>query len=209
MGANPAGPWSYGWSSSPGSALTAYSVFIPARPADPDAGTYSGLAPDAGAGLAGIAQWYDPTLGNGLTGDLPDVGYNPYPTVQHPGAGVDGVAFTVQPGQFVMWPGLGSQYTVVRWTASRAGTYQGKATFTGVSGFNGYPQTTTDVHVLYKGADLASGNINVNGGGNTYSWSKTITVAPGDVIDFAVGDGGNNYLYDLTGLDALVCATGG
>jgi hypothetical protein len=49
------------------------------------------------------------------------------------------------------------------------------------------------------------GYININGGGDTASYAVSLTVAAGDSIDFAVGNGGNGFLNDSTAVDARVC----
>jgi hypothetical protein len=81
-----------------------------------------------------------------------------------------------------------------------------RASFVGLHGYGGGAVTTTDVHVLHDNSDIAPGNINLNGSGNTFSSTSTVNVVPGDAIDFAVGYGSDgNYFSDSTGLDAVVC----
>jgi hypothetical protein len=110
--------------------------------------------------------------------------------------------------QASMSPGEMGQYAVARWTARQAGTVGVVATFTGVCGHNGSKNTTSDVHVRHDGADLPAGSasLNANGGGNTFSVMTNVSVAVGDTIDFAIGGGGDGYIFDMTGIDAKVCA---
>ena len=102
-----------------------------------------------------------------------------------------------------MHPGYGDRaYVVVRWTAPAAGTCSLDAVFTGLDSTG----ATTDAHVLVNGRELFAGDIR---GGlecatNVASCSKTIAVAAGDMIDFAVGPGGNGNGFDSTGLTAKI-----
>jgi hypothetical protein len=191
-GANPSGAWSYGYTASLGSAFVKYPAFFDG-------------AVDAGA-FAQVAQWMDPSVATAYSGPVPDVCFNPTSTAEQPPNGI-GATWTVQPGQLVMWPGSPptSEYSVTRWTAPRAGTFTVNATFEGVDD----PVSTTEVHVQHDGADLPSGGgyINLNGDGNTFTVTASVTVTAGDTIDFAVGPGtGGVHAYDATALDAQVCA---
>jgi hypothetical protein len=55
-----------------------------------------------------------------------------------------------------------------------------------------------DAYIEHDGVDLATGSINVNGGGNTFATAPSVTVVAGDTIDFAVGYGGNGDSNDST-----------
>jgi hypothetical protein len=103
---NPNGAWSYGWSTTLGSAFnldssntTAYSGTSGLN------GWLSNLAPD-GSPLV---------LQNGAT--------NPVTTANS----------TFQPGQFALGPGQNLQYSILRWTAPSSGTFSINATFSGLS----------------------------------------------------------------------------
>jgi hypothetical protein len=75
-------------------------------------------------------------------------------------------------------------------------------TFTGRDNVNG---TTTDVHVFHNGSALFNGVVNGFGPGSGPSFATSLTVLPGDTIDFAVGMGSNgSYISDPTGLDATI-----
>jgi hypothetical protein len=175
-GANPNGRWSYGWSTSLGSAFSPYSQYLPASSA------YGGV----------IDVWTTP----GPTVSLPAAFVNPST------AAVTVTTLTAQPGQFFVHPGPIGQYSIARWTAPRAGTYSAHVTFEGID----VGPTTTDVHVQHNGVDLATGNINVAGGGNVFRANPSVDLAPGDTLDFAVGFGNNGYNNDSTALDAVVCS---
>jgi hypothetical protein len=127
------------------------------------------------------------------------------PNVAHNGTGIaithpNGVIW--QPGQFSLHPGQSDEYSHARWTAPYAGTFDIAAMFTGIDFGGG---TTTDVHVLHNSISLFDGL--VNGFGNTSSFSTTVSVGKGDIIDFAVGYGSNqNFYNDSTALSATISA---
>lgn len=175
-GANPYGPWSYGWSASLGAAFKRQTEFL-----------------QAVTGYGGINAWSSSVAGIQL---------NPASYCNPTISAIRVTTLTAQPGQFFLHPGPIGQYSIARWTAPRAGTYVVRSTFEGID----IGPTTTDVHVQHNGVDVASGNINVNGGGNAYQSSPSITVASGDTIDFVVGNGGNGYNNDSTALSASLCA---
>jgi hypothetical protein len=181
-GANPDGPWSYGWSMSLGSAFGPYTQYVPS------ASAYNGV----------INLWTSATMVSALYPDgyLPAAFVNPSTTAETVNT------LTAQPGQFFVHPGPVGQYSIARWTAPRAGTYSTHVTFAGID----VGPTTTDVHVQHNGVDIASGNINVADGGNAFRTNPSVDVAQGDTLDFAVGFGGNGFSNDSTALDAVVCS---
>jgi hypothetical protein len=184
-GANPYGPWSYGWSSTLGSAFGIYDHYLA------DASGYDGLLDVWNASPE--ASLADPP------GSLPAAFYNPS------GMTIEVSSITAPPWQFFLHPGPQGQYSIARWTAPQAGNFAVQAVFEGIDS----GPTTTDVHLLHNGEDAAAGGyINVNGGTNSYSFAMMLALAAGDTIDFAVGDGGNGYANDSTGLAASVCAAG-
>jgi hypothetical protein len=129
----------------------------------------------------------------------------PYsPNVSHNGTGsvVDSHPTIIwQPGQFSLHPGDNGEYSYARWTAPEAGIFDIVAMFTGIDKFG----TTTDVHVLHNGTSLPDGVGSVNGFGDTWSFSTTVSVVKDDTIDFAVGYGTNqHHTYDTTALSATI-----
>ncbi len=84
---------------------------------------------------------------------------------------------------------------MVRWTAPAAGAYQLRTKFSGGD------SATTDVHILQSGQPLFDGLI--NGQGSTQTFTATINVAAGEVVDFVVGANGN-YYFDTTFLDVRI-----
>ncbi|MBI3661752.1 MAG: PEP-CTERM sorting domain-containing protein [Acidobacteria bacterium] len=106
----------------------------------------------------------------------------------------------IPPNFLVLHPGNNSGvYSVLRWTAPSAGTYTINGLFQGVD-FQPFP--TTDVHVLVNGAPVFSNSINSFGVPLNYNLMQSLVA--GDTIDFAVGNGGNGYVHDSTGLVANV-----
>ena len=174
---NPNGAWSYGWSSTLTSALNQY----------PDSSKMGELA-GTPINIDTWSNWgqfssYSPNVAHNGTGSI----NNEHPTI------------TWQVGQFSLHPGDNGVYSHARWTATSAGTIDIDAIFTGIDYYYG---TTTDVHVFYNSNSLFDGTI--NGYGNTASFSTTVSVGMGDIIDFAVGDGGNGPTCDTTALSATI-----
>ena len=206
-GANPTPPWSYGWTPSLGGAFTLYPTYYPVTP--------DTNGPFQGAGWPVLAQWFDPANGepsraNGWSiPPVPDITFNPTSmTVDPTQYNLAGNGWLQDAHQASMCPGGGGQYAVARWTARQSGTFGVAVAFTGICGHNGSKNATTDVHVQHNRADVpsGSGSINMNGGGNSFSFHANVSVAAGDTIDFAVGNGGDGILFDMTGVDAKVCA---
>jgi ELWxxDGT repeat protein len=174
---NPNGVWSYGWSPTLTSPFQRYAQAGPNNENPPPANI--------------LDTW------NAGTG-----GQHSYPSVLHNGTSnpITSNAFTYLPGQLGLHPGPNGEYSVVRWTAPRAGSVSLGAVFSGLD-FGG--PTSTDVHVRHNGAALFDGAVNAFGAGP--SFDTTVVVAAGDTIDFAVGYGSNqNYHSDTTGLDAFI-----
>jgi ELWxxDGT repeat protein len=174
---NPNGVWSYGQSITLTSAFQRYTQAGPNNENPPPANL--------------LDTW------NAGTG-----GRHSYPSVLHNGTSnaITSNAFTYLPGQLAFHPGPNGQYSVVRWTAPRAGSLSLEAAFSGLD-FGG--PTTTDVHILRNGAALFNGEVTKFGTGP--SFNSEVVVAAGDTIDFAVGYGSNGTYYsDTTGLDVFI-----
>jgi thiol-disulfide isomerase/thioredoxin len=128
--------------------------------------------------------------------NLPDT-----PIAVHNGSGspISHPTIIWQPGQFSLHPGQIGEYSHARWTAPDAGIFDIDAMFTGIDLLG----TTTDVYVLHNGISIFDGL--VNGLGNKSSFSTTVTVGKGDIIDFAVGYGNNqSHTCDTTALSATI-----
>jgi hypothetical protein len=102
---NPNGAWSYGSSTSLGSA------FIPSA------------IPTNGYVFTGVNGWLGSATGSG----------DPYVLKNTAAHTVTNNFSVYQPGQLVLQPGGLGQYEVVRWTAPSAGVFGINATFTGLS----------------------------------------------------------------------------
>ncbi len=116
-----------------------------------------------------------------------------------------GAPSVVQPSDVLnLHPGPSGEKSVVRWTASAAGTYTIAGRFQGIDTAG----TTSDVTILHNATSIFSSN--VSGYGNQATFSVTRTVAAGDTIDFQVGYGSNNTYYsDSTGLAATITPQSG
>ncbi|OKH37351.1 hypothetical protein NIES2119_13975 [[Phormidium ambiguum] IAM M-71] len=108
------------------------------------------------------------------------------------------------PGELLLHPGASNEYSVVRWVAPEAGNYSIATKFAGAD-FVG--PTTTDVHVLYNGVSLFNDLVNGFGDPSAKLWATTLSVAAGDIIDFAVGFGSGGFWYDTTSLDVTISST--
>jgi len=170
------GPWRYGYyATSLGSGFTPYDKHFDS------------------AVTGGTANLWD--LASDADG-LPQLSYNPNAVNITDGpTTVNAMEFNLHPGQI----GGSSNHTVLRFTAPIAGTYAVNSTFSGNSGSG----TTTDVHVLVNGASIFNGTVT---GFNTQTpfAAPAVALNVGDTVDFAVGDGGNGFSNDSTGLFATL-----
>jgi hypothetical protein len=205
-GANPAPPWTYGWTPSLGGAFTVFPAYYPVTPIT--------NGPFQGPGWPLVAQWFDPANGEPTQANgwsvppIPDITFNPTSAPVQPAQdNFAGNGWTQGPMQISLTPGSPGKYAVARWTAPAAGTYGVVVTFAGVTGSNGSKKATTDVHVQHLGKDLPGGTASINAGtqGNAFSFLSNVVVATAEPIDFAVGDGGDGVIFDMTGVDAKVC----
>jgi uncharacterized repeat protein (TIGR02543 family) len=127
-----------------------------------------------------------------------------YPAIMHNAASTDVTLFSsalLKAGKILLHPGDGKN-SVLRWTAPVAGEIKIDAIFVGL---DSRCPPSSDAAILHKSTELWSASI------NTYnvplSVSKSLTVQEGDFIDFTVGDGGNGYYNDWTGLDVSISYT--
>ncbi len=129
---------------------------------------------------------------SGTSFNMPAVFKNPNATTTT----VFGTLFMAA-GSLAMHPGnVSPTFTVTRWTAPQTGD------FNIFGGFSGAASATTDVHLLHNGASIFSDNI--NGLGDTALFSQTVSFSSEDTLDFVVGDGGNGFGSDSTGLNAQI-----
>jgi len=115
-----------------------------------------------------------------------------------------GLGITWQPGQMALHPGPKGEYSVLRWTGPADGEYSVAAIFTGIA-----KEATTDVHVLHNGRSLHDGLINVADRGNESAYSRALTIAKDDTLDFVVGFGNGFYGADTTALAATIRSAAG
>jgi hypothetical protein len=178
---NPNGAWSYGWMASLGQPFQLFSTHVPPN---------SEMSPDIKARLWSVNN-------DGL------------PAVFHNNTGIsrDFLSVRVAPGALVMHPGRNGEVAILRWIAPAAGLYAVSAKFGGADIGVG----VTDAHVLKNGVGLFQGTVNALDPqlSAPKAWTGELTLAAGDTLDFAVGDGGNGPSSDSTRLEATVVACPG
>jgi hypothetical protein len=90
-------------------------------------------------------------------------------------------------------PGSAGQRSVVRFIVPMSGNYRVQGEFKALD------HTTTDPHVMVNGKEAMKLKP-INSGNQMSSFSFTQKLDTGDTLDFVVGDGGNGYAFDTTGL---------
>ncbi|MBI4701710.1 MAG: hypothetical protein HY744_11225 [Deltaproteobacteria bacterium] len=123
-----------------------------------------------------IVDWHDAQVG-----ELPAVGFNPTSE-----AVVSSDTLVLGPHSIAFHPGPSGERSVMRWTARQSASYRLEATFTGLSGYNDAPVTTTAVAVRRGDKELKKLGINVDGGGNEGSFAADLDLAQGEMLDFIV-----------------------
>ena len=176
---NPTGVWSYGWSPTLGGAFNV----------DTD-------STQALGGISGLVQW---------RGDQPaQADGNPSVFKNTTASPIVFSSITLPAGALALHPGSAGQDAVIQFTAPSAGQYSISAIFTGQDSEG---PTSTDVHV-YVGTTSVFDNL-VNG----FVPNSTASLVPslfnlsqGETVDFIVGNGGNGFNNDATGLQADITA---
>ena len=107
--------------------------------------------------LAGMQGWSASELGGGD----PCVTYNPTDQVR------EMANIRWNPRQLSFHPGSKGEYSVVRWTAPQAGTFQVQAAFSAID-----QQTTTDVHVLHNGTAVFDDLLQLDGRPRTAEYAR-------------------------------------
>ena len=172
---NPNGPWSYGFSSNPGTGFapaTSCSVIIPE-----------------------FVGWcaFQPGAVNG----------EPWVVKNTSGTTQQGGSMRLVPGQLGMHPGPAAEVAKIRWTAPKRGYYQFDGSFESRSLAGA--GATVDVHILLNGFPLLQENISGGfGPGSGPEFSIRWGMQAGDHVDFTVGAGGNGYNSDPTALDVAI-----
>jgi hypothetical protein len=108
--------------------------------------------------------------------------------------------------QLSLHPGVGGEYSVVRWTAPVAGQYTVKARFHNIVV---HGVATTDIHIFHAGRPVFDSFINLNGHGGDEKFAKTLDVGKGETIDVVVGTGGDKPTGDTTALDMTITSADG
>jgi len=189
---NPGGQWSYGWSTTPSGKFILDKIFE-AILYNTSGGSVTGWRGDS---YLSVGDHYPFILR--YSGD-PGKNVSVLDGYAASGPGTGEVIIQQRSGGVVMHPAPGA-YAIARWTAPAAGTYFISATFYDACG-----HATTDVHVAHNSGLLFSGKI--SGAGSTQVWNSAdagIKLAAGDKIDAIVGNGGNGYTSDSTGVDLVI-----
>jgi hypothetical protein len=101
----------------------------------------------------------------------------------------------VPPETMALHPGGDGQYAIIRWTAPEAGT------FTVTGSFFTFDWPSVDTHVLLNGTSFFDSTLSEPG---SNPFDLLVSVAAGDTIDFAVGNGGNGHGGDATNFEAQI-----
>ena len=133
-----------------------------------------------------------------------DVASEPWVGVNASRDTVRALGITWPPGWLALHPGVGGEFSTLRWTAKAAGKVEVEAVFTGIA-----DRATTDVHLLHNGRSFFDGGINLGGQPNIARFTGTISVQPGDTLDGVVGYGNGSYGADSTALALKVRAADG
>jgi len=171
---------------------------------------------DEQSDTSGIIGFWHPGANTG-----PGPGYYPYiafNTTKQSQAWPSPNGWVVRGGEVAMEASNTGQYSLVRFVAPVAGTYEISAQFEGI-----HVWSTTDVHVLHNGKSLFDADIDgyggdpafrkVQGASPTAAYTGQIEMRANDTVTFAVGYGKNKTNSgDTTGLFArlvLLGSTGG
>jgi hypothetical protein len=137
-----------------------------------------------------IDAWYSSTFGT-----LPQLNHNRTDSTYFDGS----TNIEWGAGEVSLHPGGAGEFSILRFLAPSAGTYQLTVSFRGID----HQGATSDVHVLANNTSLFSAQL--TGFHSPASFSTTLTLAQNDTIDFAVGYGSNvNYFQDSTGISAVM-----
>jgi hypothetical protein len=147
------------------------------------------LYTDTAFGTASVIGWR-----HDISAGTPAVFYNRTGNTNNIGTPVLG------PHQACFHPGPDNEYSIYRFTAPAAGSYQLQASFAGADSVG----TTTDVHVLLNDSPIFNGSVTGFGPGTGPSFSTNLMLRANDRIDFEVGDGPNDFQYDSTGIQATL-----
>ncbi|WP_158752031.1 hypothetical protein [Acidobacterium sp. S8] len=182
---NPNGVWQYGYSASNSLDLKEFRL--------------DGYADQA----APIGFWH-PSFSKG-----PGPGWYPYIAHNSSKNTMFGSSngWAARAGEVAMEASNTGQYSLVRFVAPMAGTYQISAQFEGIH----FGLSSTDVHVISNDTQLFSADIDgyggdpafhkVEGASPTAAFSGKLTLKKGDIVTFAVGYGKNKTNFgDTTGL---------
>lgn len=132
------------------------------------------------------------------------------PNVARSGTGADlaGDGFVYPGSEWVhVHPGPAGERSVVRWSAPADGSWRVTACVQPLR--TSYQPTTSHASVSVAGEEVLSADVvGFRGTVAATCVDVTRTLVAGDVIEVSVGDGGNGYLWDSTGVSATVSRVG-
>ena len=176
------GVWSYGYS--------AYGR-IDSRVVNDTFYPFSQRGTDASCG-SNFTKWTSPEVEVGI----PVIGrFDSASTVHCNG-------FNYPPDMLAVHPGYhwdASRRSVLRWTDPAAATYLVQGAFEKLD-----PRATTDLKILKNATAPALFSGVVHNGNYQQAFSFTVDVAQGDTIDFSIGDAGDGYYSDSTGIAVTI-----
>ncbi|HBR00660.1 MULTISPECIES: hypothetical protein [unclassified Roseofilum] len=97
-----------------------------------------------------------------------------------------------------MHPSINGTKSVLRWTAPTTGEWQVFGHFRKIT------NATSDVSIWHGLDNIFSGYVNGRQNSNPISFDINVFAEAGDIIEFAVGHGGNGWAADSVGLSAKI-----
>ena len=193
LSANPSGRWSFGSSLVPGQDFTLMPKAHP-QPRQTSGGVcagWGGTSESVGIDGAEILPFIhkcsgDPKKYTTILGMLSA----PFPAIR------------VRNGSVFVHPdGIGS-YAVIRWVAPKSADYSIFVSCYNVDLITG---ATTNLIVLRNAEKIAEGSVSGFQGMTYFSPPNSILpLKSGDVLEFAIGNGGNGFHSDSTGVDIVI-----
>ena len=188
---NRSGAWQYGYSATRSLDLAEFREV-----------TYSAAA-------SKISFWHPESTDKPGPGYYPYIAYNPTDQTQYGSSN----GWAARAGEVALEASNSGQYSLIRFTAPRAGVYEVTAQFAGIH----FGLSSTDVHVLHNAVSLFDAEIEgyggdpgfhkIEGANPTAQYSDRIELKAGDIVTFACGYGKNKTHYgDTTGLFARIVA---
>ncbi|MEA2163027.1 MAG: large repetitive protein [Thermoanaerobaculia bacterium] len=143
-----------------------------------------------------------------------NTGFDSWTTAGYPLLGRNSTSGTLQQStnftpsmKLLLHPSNAGENSVIRWTATAAGSYRIHGYFVGLDQGVG---TTSDVAILHNNSSAVPlFSTNINSYNVPQNFDVTLSLGSGDTIEFTVGFGSNgSYNGDSTGLDVTIDPAG-